>query len=99
MDDSDPAKSPISEEAVAGLEIPCTPWLQDRPGGSAGWAAMSAGPCRVWLHGGRMGEASGQWAVGSGSGDAGQQRVRHLSSVSVFVFARRRRSSSSSWPA
>lgn len=38
-----PAKSPISEETTAGLGIPWTPWLQDRPCGSAGWAAISAG--------------------------------------------------------
>jgi hypothetical protein len=56
LDDSVLAKSPISEQTTAGLRIPWTPWLQDRPCGSAGWAAHSAaGPCRVWLHGRRMG--------------------------------------------
>lgn len=55
LDDSVLAKSPISEQPTAGLRVPWTPWLQDRPFGSAGWAAHSAaGPCRVWLHGGQQ---------------------------------------------
>jgi hypothetical protein len=44
LDDSNHAKSPISDMARAGLAIPCLPWLRIAHGGSAGvWAATLQG--------------------------------------------------------
>lgn len=44
LDDSDHAKSPISDMARAGLAVPCLPWLRIAHGGSAGvWAATLQG--------------------------------------------------------
>jgi hypothetical protein len=69
---------------MAGLtNIPWTPWLQDRPCGSAGWAAISAGLRRVWLHGGRMGVVCCEpWRVRAAARQ-GQQDTSCLSFSSI----------------